>query len=156
MCFYNDYDWQAEVHSKNDVEAARPQGCYECGAAISQGTIARHIIQRQYQDCRCASCMDQFIGGFLVENCPNAEFGESFECWICADCCKILKAIEVLEEKEGCPAAVQQPSYGGLYEEAFAQDEFEANKYAKAAAEMFPELATQRLVADALNAVIED
>jgi hypothetical protein len=152
MCFEHDYDWTASVSTDELIALEKPEQCYECFRVIQDGETAQHIYQQEYEECQCDSC--QGDSGITV--CEKADFGETFKCWICSDCCKILKAIEALEEREGCPPGARQPSYGGLFEEAFHQDPWEAHKYAKAAVEQFPELATHRFIVDHLESPDEE
>lgn len=152
MCFEHDYDWTAEVRGDVEVVLEKPSHCYECGRAIDAGETVRSINQQEYEECQCDNCQDSFP----TYDCPNADYGETFECDICAECNKILKAIESLEEQEGCPPGARQPSFGRLWEEAFTQDKHEAHKYAKHAVAMFPELATHRFIEDSLGEIEDD
>jgi hypothetical protein len=57
MCFYNDdYDWVATVNEVIDKPAERQTKCYECGAGIQVGDIARFVHQQESQECQCEWC----------------------------------------------------------------------------------------------------
>lgn len=145
MCFYSDdYDWVAMVNEISDKPAERQTTCYECGADIHVGDIARFVHQQESQECQCEWCqfgrLDPDWGGGVCEQ----NYGESFDCVVCGECIKLLKAIEAYEIAEGCPEYARQPLYGELCEVFWSHQQHW--EYAEKSVEMYPELIEHRFI----------
>lgn len=146
MCFDNESDWYARVNEVTESVATREVWCYECGRHIQPGEALRHVHQQEYEFCECDFCRNQ--------HCPDEDYdgpaecqddlGQEFDCELCMDCCKLLKAIEAQEVAEGCPEYARQPLYGEL---ADVFTEHQQNfEYAERAVDMFPELYNHRFI----------
>jgi hypothetical protein len=126
--------------------------CFECRQAILVGDTARYIYQQEIESCECDFCINQddpdpeYDG---PKECQE-ELGETFSCYVCSECSKILQAIKAVEIAEGCPSHAQQPMFGEL-SQVFHEHE-QAGVYARKVAEMFPELKTHRFIADLISA----
>lgn len=142
MCFNNDYDWYAEVSSDNGAMVAEPAKCYECRRLIPPGSFARAISLMEHElcqacengECDCPGRHDLSLDYHGCE-CEHPDHGETFDCWICTDCSKILLAIKEVEIAEGCHEVDSQPAIGQLWE-SISENE----KYIEHAVERFPEV----------------
>lgn len=157
MCFYNDdYDWIAEYNEQEFVRGDKPATCHECRRAIAPGEWRMEAEQQENEMCQLCEddCSYDYLDGVDVDddaaiaafkaNCKH-DYGESFSCAICRECCKILAAIYDLERIEGCPEHARQPGYGELAE---AMNEYQDGaKYIQHAVALFPELATHEFCA---------
>lgn len=143
MCFTADYDWYAEQASDEETTADTSMKCFECGRVIPSGETFRRIEQQEHEICIHDPDNDHYEGPETEqEGCDCEEgacdFGESFDCDICTECAKLLKAIEASEIEEGCSPSESQPAFGGLYD---AMTEGDGDRYRAKAAVMFPEIA---------------
>lgn len=138
MCFYNDdYDWYAEVQIVSEWSFGLPTACIECGTKIGYGDWRRHLFQQQHEACMVCEW------GEADEPCDLHNYGERYECDTCADCAKILKAVEAEEIDANCPPHARQPMVGELGETLRYDDD---KRYVHRALTMFPEVASARLV----------
>lgn len=140
MCFNNDYDWYADISDVRDWPLGRPTSCHECCAPIGYGDWRRHIFQQEHEECQWCEYEELAEAD---EPCETHDYGETFECDLCRDCCKILAAIEAVETDEECPPHARQPAIGELVE-ALSYDE--DSRYARRAVAMFPELKSSRML----------
>lgn len=159
MCFYNeDYDWIAEVNEVTDGPASQAGKCIECGSAIAIGDTCRTVHQQEHEECQqCEEdgCNAEYdADGNYVPCDGNHDYGEIFDCLICESCCQLLQAIEAHEIDAGCPPHARQPSYGGLWEETFEDEEALAD-YLKRAKEMFPGIETRSRLYPKMVVVVE-
>lgn len=139
MCFYNDPDFYATVISTEvkEVPYSRvPVRCCECGEIMPLGSKMHCVTMQEHKECQNDDHEDN-------PDCKH-DFGESYSCHWCDLCEKMLIAIELLEEEEGCPKGARRPLHEGLYESLVEHGE--RDKYAEAALAMFPELSGHRIL----------
>ena len=146
MCFsHDDYEWTAEISETAEGHSANATRCIECGAAIAAGEFRRNIWQQEHECCQL--CQDEWSDSYdesIDKATCEHEDGETFDADTCAACCKLLTAVRSVELDEGCPEDSQVPRIGELCDALIEIDDGE--KYARRAVEMFPELATHRIV----------
>jgi hypothetical protein len=137
MCFDHDLaGWYAEIQDVTEGVSETPTRCDECFSQIGRGAWRRHIYQQESEICRLCEEEDG-------DRCPDGEcdYGETYAHDICSRCCQLLKAIEAVEEAEGCPPHSRQPLLGELWD--VMRDEYNCAaslKYARKAVELFPDL----------------
>lgn len=149
MCFYNDdYEWYASIVEVDHVRCVGDAKCYECGREISSHEWRRHTFQQESEECQI--CEDECSGSYDSEQdkatCEH-EYGETFECNTCRECCLMLEAIYDLELIEGCPEHARQPAYGELEQVLF--DERDSGlfyDYRLHALNRFPQLVASRIL----------
>jgi len=132
MCFYNDYDWYADVNDITEGETDEKQECHECGLVIHPGEWRRQVYQQEHEECHVCEFEDGPPCGD-----GNHDYGETYFYVCCRTCANILKAIEVSEAEAGCPPDARQPAYGELQETLWEDRE---GRYVRRAVEMFPGL----------------
>jgi hypothetical protein len=148
MCFYNkDYDWVATVNETEVTTADNPTRCDECRTPIAVGEWIKTIHQQEYEACQI--CEDEFADDYDEEQdkatCEH-KYGETFDYVRCEACDKVLRAIEVIEIEEDCPADARQPALTMLLDELFHFEPVDRMKYIDRAVEMFPEIRGCELV----------
>lgn len=156
MCFYNDYDWFAEVNETTEGPATAATKCDECGAKIAVGEWRKHVHQQEHECCQI--CEDDCSGDFIApedrselgtDGKPIGEhvcqYGETCEYDRCEACDKMIRAVIAREKREGCPANAQQPNLFTLWEELYEHGD--RREYATEAVAMFPELASNQNIA---------
>lgn len=143
MCFYNDdYDWYASVQKTETHIAGKPLPCHECGRQIAVGESLVYIYLQEHEECQ--RCEWEELGPD-DEPCDSHDYGEIYHYRRCDECDQILKAIQVVEQEEGCPAHAQQPNLEELGE-VFMEHE-SREQYALRAVAMYPALAEHRFLA---------
>lgn len=133
MCFVNDCDWIARINESTDGPAVKPVHCDECGIAIGIGEVHRHIYQQEHEEC--PGCEDGDCDGV------NCDFGETYECDICGNCCKLLDVIRRVEIESGCSPYESQPALGELADAMFEDGYRDGGKYLERAKLDHPEMA---------------
>lgn len=157
MCFYNDdYDWTAAIWEVSTIVAESDYKCMECGTTISKGEFHRYTYQQESESCTV--CEDDWHAnfqekGYCEDNGEKHNYGETYEHRICRNCCKILTAIDITEEAEGCPPFSRQPALSELHEAMNPYMFDDAPKYAAKAVELWPELATNSMIKQAMEPV---
>lgn len=158
MCFYDDdCDWLVQVSEENYSRCETADECCDCNRPIQSGEWCRQIYQLEYEECQI--CEDVESGLYEdPDEVDEAEgiygpgehphyFGQSWQGTICRECCLVREAIWDLEEKEGCPPYARQPLLGGLREVIHDDlSKWGTRKYVTHAKEMFPELASHKLL----------
>ena len=124
MCFYNDYDWHADVWEETECALDRSRCCHECGERMLPGDWHRYIWMQEREDC--ILCEEGGCEG-------RHDFGNTFEYVRCRTCDLILLAIHDVEAEANCPLDARQPALGELGEAIRYADDRE--KYAVKAAE---------------------
>src|SRR5688572_30184586 len=140
MCFYNDYDWYAQVSDSSSGPADTKARCDECGKVINPGDWRYHLDQQEEECCRtCDEGGDNYDDDDPQDplTCEH-DFGETFDYDRCDKCDKILKAIEAVEIKEGCPPDARRPRLMELRETFIEHSS--APVYAATAIEMYSEV----------------
>lgn len=153
MCFDNDNcEWVASFQTDEMKATEREQICLECGRIVPKGMVVRTIYQRESEDCECQFCAQQHQQDPDYDGPDECleQFGEEFSGVICPECCQLLKAIDDLETKEGCPKWARQPLFGELAEVFLEHQQNFA--YAEHAVGMFPDLYTHPFILDLLDA----
>lgn len=143
MCFYNDYDWSAQIINTTEGPADKPVNCHECPQKIQVGEWRRKIYMQEHELCQLCEddCSDVFDEEINKNECKH-EYGQRYTYYCCQDCDKVLQAVKAHEVEAGCPAYAQQPPLGELW--VGLQDSGEGHIYAAKAIAMFPELAGTR------------
>lgn len=157
MCFYNDYDWTADVvvdRIENEGKEPPPldQGgqhfkCEECGALILAGSPHRYIYQQEHECCQNEDCgiyTDDELGEDEEGDCrcDKPDLGETFTYRRCMECDKFLTAVERAEHDEGCARDESRPSLGGMICEIQELERVARARYFRRARRDFPELLT--------------
>lgn len=120
MCFYNDYDWYAELVEDEIRTADQPTRCGECGTVVPEEGTLRHIYYQQYEICR----RDHYEGGpGCSEDCEH-DFGETFDFDLCEACNQLIEAIHQFEIEEGCGEAESRPAFGELYDAIYNRKDY--------------------------------
>jgi hypothetical protein len=132
MCFYNQYEWIAEIYSDTTLRLDTDAVCYECGAAIAAHE-RRRVIHMEESDGRCLAC-----DGYEDCCCETPNAGESFDCQVCRSCCALLAVIRLVERRAGCPAYTQQPEFGYLSDAMLHHGD--GDRYREQAGKLFPNL----------------
>ena len=156
MCFCNNYDWRANVNETTFAQSDKPSRCYECGRDILAGEWRQEVFQQEHEQCQI--CEDSFSDLFIDLDLDDDEewrqklmaelaehkhdYGETFSCTICRECCLLLESIYDREAKEGCPEHSRQPMFGEL------SDAVSYGGYGEHAVAMFPELARHKFLAN--------
>ncbi len=156
MCFVNDCEWYASVIEHSTYCQPKPMRCFECRRQIRAFEPIHRIFQREHEECyRCFGASEEVCscpireGGGLdwsgepLRNCcqcPEPDYGESFETWACQDCHDFLEAVKAAEIEAGCDASESQPPYEEMIGYLSEGGAAEAKKYYQKAAEMFPRL----------------
>jgi hypothetical protein len=121
MCFYNDYDWTAEVNEETEGVADTENSCIDCSAKIIRGEWRRNIVQQEHEECQQIEECGHDDDDNLIHDCERdkdeCNYGENFECDICQRCDTIRKAILKVEISEGCDPSEGQPALGELKEQ---------------------------------------
>ena len=130
MCFVNDYDWSAEVSDHLAIVEEEDCRCEECGRTIPPGEWHEYVWQREYECC-------QFCNDRDVDDC-ECDYGETYECRTCRDCCRFRDAVQATELAEGCAAYEALPPYGLLWEGVQEIGVRESAKYARTFLRMHP------------------
>jgi hypothetical protein len=163
MCFYNDdCDWVAEYEEQKFFRDDSECKCRECDRTIKAGEWRQHFFQQESEVCRICEddCSYDFVSKDPDDYDTNDEhasalaelashehdYGETFSANICRECCLVLEAIYDLERIEGCPEHARQPAIGDLVDVVYEDKRWEGGKYVRHAVEMFPELATHKLI----------
>lgn len=141
MCFVHEGDWTARVYEESTVKATKPVKCLECFRLIPIGEEYTDIEMREYEECR--RCQDE-CSDWYEPNHPDCadekhDFGEEMEHRICAECQKLLGAIQGVEEDDGCQGHETRPPLGELREVFWESDH--AIEYIDRARTESPELA---------------
>jgi hypothetical protein len=145
MCFYNDYEWTAEITAEWTAPIEVITKCDECKSHMNVGSEMTFIHMQEYEECyRCAECECDCPrdkdGDCVGCQCEPPEFGETFDYVRCEQCGKFLKAVEAAELKAGCRLSDSRPALGNMIEEIQDGDNEGAQNYFETAREMFPEL----------------
>jgi len=147
MCFYQDYDWYASIVEEQTTVATTEAACNECYRKIQRGQTIHTVYQQEHETCQdCENgycdCHVRFDGDDHECECPNPNFGETFDYVCCHDCHLFLEAVESVEIEAGCHERESRPSYCGMIEDIGRAngDMDEAKRYFKKAAKMFPNL----------------
>jgi hypothetical protein len=144
MCFYHEYDWEAEVYENDVGTAEQPTCCQECDEPIPVGGWVRHIHMRELEHCRESHWLHDYAE---EPECPpdcEHDFGETDDYDRCEGCDKILRAVKAVEEANGCKGDETQPALSMLSEALHDADD--ASDYVAKALELFPELAAHPLI----------
>lgn len=137
MCFYNDYDWYADICTIEDTHNWRHGNrCCECGRVMRLGEQVRTIdmVEREY----CSECDGD------DQDCEH-DYGETWYGIQCEICTRFLAAIKAVEIEEGCSENVSQPPIGALWD-TLHEGDFEVKAYLAKAEEMFPGYQFRELV----------
>ncbi len=156
MCFINDGDWYASVIEHSTYCRPKPLRCTECCRQIRAFEPIHRTFMQEHEECdRCfggseeeCSCPISEKGGtnWCGEplrdccQCPEPDYGESFETWRCQDCQDFLEAVKAAEIAAGCDASESQPPYEQMIEYLCEGGAAEAKKYYTKAVEMYPRL----------------
>lgn len=141
MCFTNDRDceWYAETVEEDDLVAEASTWCDECYAHIAVGETYHRIFMEEGDDERLDEFLDddldEIFGPWPDGEGPEERRSQTYE--RCANCSKLLKAIEAHEIAEGCPAHARQPDLYALRDEMIEGD---SEPYLERALAMFPDL----------------
>lgn len=138
MCFYNDYDWYAEVTDKSEPEADKDVRCHECRETIKQGSKYVYIFMQEHEECH--NCNDEDED--FPCSCEEPNFGGTFEYQRCLNCECFLEAVQEAEKEAGCDYQDSRPGLTAMVEAIRDGGKEEAKAYFKKAAKMFPELVT--------------
>lgn len=108
MCFVHDYDWCASVEVVLGTRGSAGR-CIDCGRRIAPDEWRLHVYQQEYEECQACEWED-------VPACEDGEhdYGETFACDICRECCEWREAIRSAEIDAGCHEDESQPAYGEL------------------------------------------
>lgn len=173
MCFYDegDYGWSASVTKEATRLAPRRATCRECNGVIQLGSRLHEIYQQEHDLCQI--CEDDESGSyidtddfddeanlsqdeieaqrFMQDTLANHEcrYGETYLYRRCDACEKLLRAIAVQEEIEGCPPGNRVPPLEEL-RMVFTEHEA-AFEYAERAVVMFSELWGHEFIVDLLS-----
>jgi len=143
MCFYNDdCDWIASINEQSSVVCDKRCRCFECQRTILPGEWHRTNYQQEHEMCQICEddCSDDFDEDADKANCKH-DYGETFSCVLCRECCLLLEAIYDLERIEGCPEYARQPAYGELRDTLYAEQRYgDIPRYRLHALQLFPEL----------------
>lgn len=141
MCFYNDYDWRAEVCEKSERSSEEDCHCDECHQAIPAGVRHTYIYMAQHETPRDWNDEGLEYGEDLPEDDPSRfDPGEEFDYRCCSRCWKVLEAIEAAELEEGCPKHAARPALTRLHSVMWVDANREGGRYRAKAMAMFPEL----------------
>jgi hypothetical protein len=135
MCFYNDYDWSAEIYDQLDPVATEDLHCQECNREIKTGQQHHYIFMQESETCRHCDNLD-----LECCECEEPNFGEQDEYWCCTDCWQFRGAVKEAEKDEGCPPGERSPSLQGMLEEISQFDGDEPQIYFAKAEAMHPHL----------------
>ena len=132
MCFYNDYDWVAEINEETAGVSPAPAKCHECGQRIAANEWRRHVHQQEHVHCERCEDLDE------GDTCDRHEYGETYDYDRCETCEKILVAIGRFESANGCAVHESQPALGMLRDELLQHHD--GRLYVAVAIESYPEL----------------
>lgn len=152
MCFTRDgdYDWLARACEDYMDTATKPVTCQECFRRIPVGEKFTHIEMREWECCRVCDPETRAEAfhdddSDNPDECPSPcaddkhDYGNTDEHRICADCQKLLTAIQHVEEDDGCKGDETRPGWGELRETFWESDH--AQEYIDRARQDYPELA---------------
>ena len=141
MCFYNEGDWTAQLFVDETVKLDSQRRCSECHNTIHVGVTCRRVFLQEHD--YCPECGVEFHeDGTADEPCEGQHdhsYGERDELFICGDCEKVIAAIRMVEEDEGCTGNEAVPAFSQLREAFWESDH--AVEYIDRARSEFPELA---------------
>lgn len=142
MCFINEGDWTARVVEQDDNAVSNTEiKCGECRRAIPAGVPHISIYLQEHNE-------DDWDDWDDDGNPLNFDPGETFETNRCADCEKLLKAVEASEMEAGCHRSQARPCLEMLFEEI--SESRCGLRYRTKAQEMFPELEASGYLAEML------
>jgi len=138
MCFEPEYDWYADVTALTESEAGARVACEDCGELIHPGDWRRYVYQQEHEECQRCEWEELEPGD---EPCDTHDYGETWECSLCRDCCNIRAAISAVEADEGCRPDTREPAYGEL-DEALRYDD---GRYVARVRAWFPRIKSKLL-----------
>lgn len=140
MCFLADYDWYAQVCEQSERVVETPTKCNECGRIVQPGEKMHHVWMQQYEECHNCDCGECACNLDASGQCPEPEFGETFDYDRCEQCDKFLSAVQHAEEDEGCQGVEARPGLGSMMNDICDGGRSDAKRYFQRAARDYPEL----------------
>ena len=140
MCFYNgDCDWYASVYEVDPAATSeRPVRCDECCRPIPAGTPYTHIYMREHEDYwpYDSDNDEEASGPFPEGDEPDPGNEEWYD--RCADCSRLLEAVEAEELARGCKPHEARPGLTAMRETIGELDPDDRRAYRDRARAMFP------------------
>ncbi len=150
MCFYNEYDWSAEVVEYTGGPATSQHRCFECHTFIHPGEWVHKTFMQEHEDCQHENRIDDnedvtdfYESGIMPHWCNGLDaepcvFGETHQSYVCQSCTDFRAAIRAVEEADGCVGDEAEPQ--NLFDDIAESDHY--HQYFDHAANTFPHLVT--------------